>query len=425
MFNSNAAIDYSSLLDTGYVDKGQQVRNILSSSLGRDAVKAAACRQSFFRFVTEFWGVVCNDPPVWNWHIPYICGELMRLEGFVGKRQPKPYDLIVNVPPGTTKSLIASVMFPAWSWTRQFWYRFIATSYGAGLSLDHGQKTRDIVKSEKYQRYFPDIGIRRTEDTKSMFRIEKRFFDKSGQLTDIKLGGGRLSSSVGGVVTGFHGHFILIDDPLDPQRAISDQEVKTANTFIEQTLSSRKTDKAVTPTILIQQRLRKNDPSGTRLKRAESDLLPVRHICLPGDLNAEGADVQPASLKKYYTDGLLDPVRLTRTVLKEMKATLGQYGFLSQVQQAPRVASAGMFQVNNIKIVPPIPRHRFRQVVRYWDKAATEDGGCFTAGCRMAELDDGKIAILHMEKGQWATHKREARIKTIAEMDGSETTVYF
>ena len=80
-----------------------------------DPAKALAelCKRSFYRFVQEFWYEVIPEDPVWNWHIKYLCGQLQYLNDFVEKRKPKPYDLIINIPPGSTKSTIVTQMYNA------------------------------------------------------------------------------------------------------------------------------------------------------------------------------------------------------------------------------------------------------------------------------------------------------------------------
>ena len=55
--------------------------------------------------------------------------------------------------------------------------------------------------------------------------------------------------------------------------------------------------------------------------------------------------------------------------------------------------------------------------VRYWDKAATEDGGCHTCGALMGAGYDGRFYIADMVRGQWSTHQREAMIKLTAQLD--------
>lgn len=163
--------------------------------INADAALAELCRRSFFRFLQEFWYVVIPETPVYNWHIEYLCNELQYINSFVEQRKPKPYDLIVNVPPGTTKSTIFMQMYTAWVWTRDPAQRHIGVSYAHALSLSHAIKTRDIVNSDKYKRLFPEVSLKGDQASKTDFHNNK--------------GGQRFSTSTGGTVTGIHAHQIL------------------------------------------------------------------------------------------------------------------------------------------------------------------------------------------------------------------------
>ena len=125
------------------------------------AVVADECRKSFFFFVKTFWDVIIKEAPVYNWHIPFLCDELQKLSVSVVERSPKPYDLIINIPPGTTKSTIVTVMWPVWLWTQDPSLRIITNSYSGALSIDHATKSKDIIESDKFRKLFPEIKIRR------------------------------------------------------------------------------------------------------------------------------------------------------------------------------------------------------------------------------------------------------------------------
>ena len=99
-------------------------------------VVADECRKSLFYFVQTFWDVVIKEEPVYNWHIPYLCEELQKLSVCIINREPKPYDLIINIPPGTTKSTLVSVMWPVWLWVLDPTIRIISNSYSGILSVD-------------------------------------------------------------------------------------------------------------------------------------------------------------------------------------------------------------------------------------------------------------------------------------------------
>lgn len=367
-------------------------------------LEASICRDSLYDFVQRFWSVAIPEKPVWNWHIKVICDILQEAAERIFRGEPKEYDLVINIPPGTTKSTIVSVMFPTWLWTRMPTARSICASYTHLLALDLSRKSRDIVQSDKWIHLFGDIELREDQNAKGYFLNNQ--------------GGFRYASGTDGTVTGFHGHVIIVDDPLDPNRAVSAVEIKKSNRWVTETLETRKVDKAVTLTVLIMQRLHQDDPSASLLKKSTPQN-PVKHINLPGEVEGSGIDVvRPRRLAHFYKAGLLDPVRLPRKVLEDMKGRLGQYGYSSQVLQCPVPPGGGMFKVERIKIdQPPLERHMV-DIVRYWDKAGTEGGGCQTVGVKMGIDRQARFWILDVIRGQWDSAVREDIIEQTAKADG-------
>jgi predicted phage terminase large subunit-like protein len=355
-------------------------------------------KESFYEFLKEFWPVIIHETPVFNWHIKYLCDEMQTVAERVFNGQPRLYDLIINVPPGSTKSTICSQMFPAWVWTRMASAKFICVSYSHLIALKDAVRMRDIVESDLYIEMFPDIGLREDENTKGYFVNANT--------------GVRLSAGVGGTVTGAHAHFLLIDDPINPSEALSEAKLKNVNDFMEVTLPTRKSDKLVTPTIIIQQRLHQADPSGEAVNNPNKK---IKHICLPGELTV---DVSPKELAACYNkEGLLDPVRLPREVLNELRTDLGEYGYAAQILQSPVPLGGGMFKVDNLVITDTPPTSIYR-VVRSWDKAATAGGGCYSAGVKMAIDREGRFWVLDVVRGQWSATERERIIRRIASTDG-------
>ena len=127
-------------------------------------IRAELCKRSFFFFLKEFWHIIIPEDPVYNWHMEYLCDELQKVVTKVKNREAKDYDLIINIPPGTSKSTIATVMLPAWSWIVDPTIRSLTASYSASLSTDHSMKSRDIIRSDKFKSYFPEIDIKRDQD---------------------------------------------------------------------------------------------------------------------------------------------------------------------------------------------------------------------------------------------------------------------
>jgi len=99
-----------------------------------------------------------------------------------------------------------------------------------------------------------------------------------------------------------------------------------------------------------------------------------------------------------------------------------------QLQQRPAPRKGGMFEVENFKVVARPKRSEVDKILRYWDKAGTQDGGAYTAGVKMARMkadfDGPKYIILDVCHGQWDATRRERHIRQCAEMDGTACEVW-
>jgi len=372
--------------------------------LNETELAASLCAESLWDFVQEFWAEIIEEPLVPNWHMEYLCRELEKIADRVFRRLPKIYDLLINIPPGTSKSTICSVMFPIWVWTRAPWVQTICGSYSQELSLDLSMKSRTILLSERFKAMYPHIRLRWDQNTKTFFVNTS--------------GGWRYATSTGGTVTGKHGHIIVVDDPVDPRRALSPADLQAAKHWLTDVIDKRKVDQRRTPIIMIMQRLAVDDPSALWLELKKKGRA-IRHICLP----AEASDqVRPPELAKYYVDGLLEPIRLSREVLVEQKL-VGEVSYAAQYQQDPMAPGVGMFDVTRLKIEPlagPKPGWR---LCRYWDKAATLGGGAYTVGVLMARTEENRFVVLDVVRGQWDAATRERVIKHTAQLDGLKVTI--
>ena len=388
----------------------EQVKELLKNPL---LITRELNNRSLYHFLEYFWPVVSAHTFTPNWHIKYLCDELEAVAQRVGNRQPKLHDVLINISPGSTKTIMCSIMFPAWCWTKWYSTRFICSSYSAQLSLESAEYCRELIRSQMFQDMYPEIDIKPDKDTKSNFKIIKKI---GGRNNQVLVGGSRYSTSVGGTLTGFHGDILLVDDPLNPAQAASDVELQNANHWVEQTLSTRKTDKSITPTVIIMQRLHQDDPSGHMLQKQKVN---IKHISLPGECRNFREQVKPAELMKNYVDDLLDPKRMPWSVLKDMEADLGQYGYAGQIGQDPTPPGGGMFKVDHFQIETNMPdSHHWVHAVRYWDKAGTQDGGAYTAGVKMIKLVNGRWIIADVKRGRWSSHQRERIIKETAVADG-------
>ncbi|HZZ79820.1 MAG TPA: terminase, partial [Gemmataceae bacterium] len=192
-----------------------------------------------------------------NWHLDLIASRLEDCRNGRCRR------LIINVPPRTMKSQMASVAFPAFWLGHDPTKRIICVSYGQDLANTHAMSTRTLMNSPFYRGVF---GNRLSPEKQSV-----------GEFMTPDLGF-RLATSVGGVLTGRGADVIIIDDPLKPDEALSDTQRKNVNEWYSHTLYSRLNDKANGVIILIMQRLHLDDLVGHVLTQEKWEVLSLPAI---------------------------------------------------------------------------------------------------------------------------------------------------
>ena len=121
-------------------------------------------KRHLYRFVRSAWEHIEQVDFVDNWHIGAICEHLQAV--WKGDIQ----QLLINVPPGCSKSLITSVFFPAWCWANDPSKRFFYASYDQKLSTRDSVKCRTLVESNWYQRRFPgQVTLKHDQDQKTYY----------------------------------------------------------------------------------------------------------------------------------------------------------------------------------------------------------------------------------------------------------------
>jgi len=387
------------------------------------------CHRNFSYFVKYFWSEYSTEKLEWNWHMEYICKELQLVAENLAEGKPKIHDLLINVPPGTTKTTLVTIMFNDWCWCKWYWMEFICWSHADKLTLENAEQARDILLSDKFQTIFPEIGLKADKGGLGNYRVVKKVFN-TGRVQRQLNGGNRLSTSIEGAGIGFHAHFLIFDDPCNPKQSYSSTQLSEINKLIDSLLSTRKISKTRSVVIMVMQRLAEGDPSEHWLKKSGKN---IKHICLPGEIFNYRDQVKPAGLIRYYKDGLLDPVRLTKENLEELEVGLGTYGYSGQVGQTPVSPQGGMFKVNMATIIKEMPSpSRIERIVRYWDKAGTKEPlqkskhVCYTVGTKIALLSGipKTYVIMDVIRGRWSSDEREDVIYNTAVMDGPEVYIY-
>lgn len=242
------------------VTRDEDLKHSLRKELNERKVAEEAWQysQSLPSFIEAAWPTLKPDIPYCkNWHIDAIAEKLSAVSRGEIKR------LQIWIPPQSMKSILASVMWPAWEWTFAPHIAYWTASYSTDLSGRLSAMSMTVMKSAWYQSHWGDK-FKFTRDAESFFANDH--------------GGIRLATSVGADTgTGYHGDRILIDDAINAAAADATSQVrlKEANEWFDSTVSSR----GIGPDhakVIIMQRLHEEDIAAYVIDGEEWDVL-----CLP------------------------------------------------------------------------------------------------------------------------------------------------
>ena len=212
------------------------------------------------------------------------------------------------------------------------------------------------MNADWYRQLFPGTKVDPAKNTEAEVTTTQRGF--------------RLSTSVGGVLTGRGGDLIIIDDPLKPEDAMSDAARKRVIEWCGTTVFSRLDDKEAGAIVLVMQRLHVGDLAGHFLEQGG-----WKHLSLPAIAETdERLQIGPG---RYYTrraGELLHPARESQASLDSIKIAMGSATFSAQYQQAPVPAGGNMIRWDWFGWYEPNKNIRFESIVISWDTAmkATE-----------------------------------------------------
>lgn len=287
-----------------------------------DEVDAELARRSLASFVRRHWATLEPEKPlIWNWHIDAICEHLEAVSGGHIRR------LVINIPPGCMKSMLVSVMWPAWVWATRPGWRVITASYAHKLAVRDAAKSRRVLESARYQLDYPGrVVFSDDQNAKDYYENTK--------------GGVRQCISPGGGTTGFRGDAAVLDDPLNAMDAYSESARESVNLWLDAAVGSRLNDLRTDPIVLMMQRLHTNDPTGHLLEQGEWE-----HLCLPSEFDPKRRSTTCGGL---WTDPrtepgeLLFPTLFPKEVLDRERKRM-QSAYEGQHQQIPVSTEGGMF----------------------------------------------------------------------------------
>lgn len=285
------------------------------------------CAESLSTFIKRGWSQI--EPSMLykhGWHMDAICDHLQAVhDGHITR-------LLINVPPGTSKSLSTAVFFPAWEWGPggRPGLRFIGTSYSERYALRDNGRTRNLIQSEWYQERWSGVKLIKEGDKK----IENTMYGFREAIPFASLTSGRADR-------------LIIDDPHSTESAESDDKRETAIRIFLESVPTRLNDPEKSAIIIIMQRLHEEDVSGAAL----SHDLGYTHLMLPMEYDPSRHCVTyyPGTDDLLFEDPrteegeLLFPDRFPPTVVEKYKIALGPFAYAGQMQQAPVPRGGGIF----------------------------------------------------------------------------------
>jgi predicted phage terminase large subunit-like protein len=306
-------------------------------------------RAQFVPFIAKCFSELNSGTPFHrNWHIEAIAHQLERCRTGANKR------LIITVPPRSLKSLCTSIAFPAFLLGHDPTQRVINVSYSQELGAKFTSGFRQVVKSEWYRRIFP--ATRAARDTEGEFETTR--------------GGGRVSISIGGSMTGRGGNFIIIDDPLKAEEALSRPARERVNDYYPTTLLTRLDSKNDGVIVLVMQRLHEEDLAGRLLNEGG-----WMHLNLPAIATHDERIALTGGRWHSRKEGeVLHPEREPRAILEELRRALGSMHFRAQYQQAPVSEIGNIIKRDWIQHYDTAPyRSADTTIVQSWDTAMKGD----------------------------------------------------
>ena len=282
---------------------------------------------SLAEFVRGAWHIL--EPGrelVWNWHLETVCAYLEAVHRRRIRR------LIVNIPPGSMKSLMVSVFYPAWVWIDEPSHRFLCGSNEGTLATRDGLRMRTLVESDWYQERWGDL-VQISVDQR-----EKTLFSNRNR-------GHRESQGILAKITGKRGDTLIWDDPHDTKQSESDVQRKAVLDAWDFAWSSRMNDPDTSAAILIMQRVHHQDITGHLMAKDGQNwvllAVPMRYdpeLSYNSDRDIGRLEIRDPRREEAE---LMFPARYSEETVRNLEIDLGAYGAAGQLQQRPSPKGGG------------------------------------------------------------------------------------
>lgn len=367
------------------------------------------CETDLLDFSRHFFRLRQGIPFRVNWHHHVMARALQEV---IDGTCP---NLVLNVPPGSSKTELAIINFIAFGLARNPNARFLHISSGDDLVLLNSQSARDVVQSDDYQGMWP---MEIANDAKAKKRwnviVEKDAkARKAGGVYAVSLGGQITGFRAGHMAEGFQGA-ILLDDILKADAAYSESEVRKANRQLLGTVKSRRAN-PLTPIVLIMQRLGMKDPTafikgGNFPGKWKIVVIPAliddAYVAtLPADIQAmiEPSERDDKGRFSYwpYKEPLQDMLDMEAGRGKDADGNVvSRFTFSAQYMQEPQAIGGNIIKGHWFPRVVILPKILYRKI--YADTAQkTAERNDFSVFQCWGYGADGRIYLLDQLRGKW------------------------
>jgi predicted phage terminase large subunit-like protein len=366
-------------------------------------------RGDFVTFVHRcFQTVTPGEQFAMNWHLRAIAHKLDQV------RRGQLRRLIIAMPPRSLKSICASVALPAFVLGHDPARKVICVSYSDGLAGKHADDCRRVMMSDWYRELFPDTRIARS----------------TANETITTRRGVRLTTSIGGTLTGRGGNLIIVDDPMKAQDAMSESAREAVKEWFTGTLLSRLDNKETDAIVVVMQRVHVDDLAGHLIAAGGWEVLTLPAIAEVDEVIELGR----GKVHHRQAGEALHPGREGQATLAALRVEIGSLAFSAQYQQAPVPAAGNLIQREWLRFYDTPPDRRSDDVVLLsWDTAMkaseTADYSVCTAWLFRGEahylldLVRERLEFPDLKRRAIALHMRWRPMATLVEDKGSGTSL--
>ena len=208
------------------------------------------------------------------------------------------------------------------------------------------------------------------------------------------------------------------DDAHNANQGESDAKRSEAVQWFLETFQTRVNDLNTSPIIVVGQRIHQEDVPQVAID------LGFEHLNIPMEWDSTYRRTTSIGWTDPRTkqDELMWPERFSAEALVRLKAAMGPYAAAAQLQQNPVPRKGALFDVDMIQQLDNLPDDDDYIYFRAWDLAATEGGGAFTAGVKMAfGKRSGRFFFVDVRRKQASHAQVKKMVGDAAEDDGVST----